>query len=367
MEKANIFRELVLHIRTPTNVPITRKKIQAEQILENGIKNSSQKVHKTPPNRHFDTLTLWNMAKDMEVSLNEREFVTEALKQKIRTDGRQLDQFRDVHIELGDEYGFVDVRLGKTRVVVRISAEIVTPYEDRPFEGLFQVATEISPMASAMFENGRQSDDELLITRAVEKAVRRSGALDLESLCIIAGSKCWSIRADVHFLDYDGGFIDASCIGVMTALQHFKKNDITVSGEQIIVHSVEEREPVELSILHVPVCVSFAFFNPNGIEENIKGDANEIYVIDATLQEELLQDGVLTVTINKNKEVCQISKAGGLPMDALTLLKCSQEAFTIAEKITQQMRRVLDDDYNRRNAGIQFRELRAENDRYAKE
>lgn len=296
--------------------------------------------------------------------MNERDFVFEALKQGIRIDGRKLEQFRDVEITLGDEYGYVDVKMGKTRVVARISADIVSPFEDRPFEGLFQVSTEISPMASAMFENGRQSDDELLISRAIEKAVRRSGALDLESLCIIAGSKCWSVRADIHFLDCDGGFIDASCIAVMTGLQHFRKNDITVSGEQIIVHSTEEREPVELSILHVPICVTFAFFNPTDIEENIKGDSNsEISVVDATLQEELLKDGVLTVTINKNREICQITKAGGLPMDALTLMECSRKAYGIAEKLTKQIKDLLEADYKKRNEGIQFRELRAENDR----
>ncbi|KAH3676386.1 hypothetical protein WICMUC_002017 [Wickerhamomyces mucosus] len=303
------------------------------------------------------------MAKGIEVSINEKSFVFDALKQGIRLDGRKLEDFRNVDITLGDEYGYVDVRLGKTRVVARISAEISTPFEDRPFEGLFTVSTEISPMASAMFENQRQSDDELLISRAIEKAVRRSGALDLESLCIIAGSKCWSIRADVHFLDYDGGFIDASCIAVMTGLQHFRKNDITVSGEQIVIHSVEEREPVELSVLHVPICVTFAFFNPEGVEENIKGESNnEIYIVDTTLEEDLLKDGVLTVAVNKNREVCQISKAGGLPMDALTLMDCGRKAYDIAVELTNQIKKLLEADYKRRNEGIQYK-LRAENDR----
>lgn len=306
------------------------------------------------------------MAKGVEVSSNERTFVLEALKEGLRTDGRKLDEPRAVKITLGDEYGFVDVQLGKTRVVCRISAEIVTPYEDRPFEGLFTVSTEISPMASPMFENQRQSDDELLITRAVEKAVRRSGALDLESLCIIAGSKCWSIRADVHFLDFDGGFIDASCIAVMTGLQHFKKNDVTVSGEQVVVHDVTERAPVELSILHVPICVSFAFFNPHGVEENIKGEANEIYVVDANLQEDLLKDGVLTVTINKNRELCQISKAGGLPMDALTLMECSHKAYAIAEKLTNDIRELLKKDDLQRK-GSKWNMLSASNKRDTEE
>ncbi|CAI4365477.1 CBK_G0011460.mRNA.1.CDS.1 [Saccharomyces cerevisiae] len=44
-----------------------------------------------------------------------------------------------------------------------------------------------------------------------------------------------------------------------------------------------------------------------------KRDVNTMSIIDATLKEELLRDGVLTVTLNKNREVVQVSKAGGLP------------------------------------------------------
>lgn len=55
------------------------------------------------------------MAKGIEISVNENDFVLEALKQGIRVDGRKLDQFRDVDITLGDEYGYVDVKMGKTK------------------------------------------------------------------------------------------------------------------------------------------------------------------------------------------------------------------------------------------------------------
>lgn len=95
---------------------------------------------------------------------------------------------------------------------------------------------------------------------------------------------------------------------------------------------------------------NFSFFNPQDTEENIKGETNsEISIIDATLKEELLRDGVLTVTLNKNREVVQVSKAGGLPMDALTLMKCCHEAYSIIEKITDQILQLLKEDSEKRN------------------
>ncbi|KAH7584897.1 Exosome complex component RRP45 [Nakaseomyces glabratus] len=291
------------------------------------------------------------MAKDIEISTSEATFIVEALRQKQRLDGRRLDQFRDVQIEFGKEYGDVTVRMGKTLVQCRISCQITEPYEDRPFEGLFVISTEISPMAGPQFENGNSTgEDEVLCARIIEKAVRRSGALDVEGLCIVAGSKCWAVRADVHYLNCDGGFIDASCIAVMTALSHFRKPDISVHGEDVVVYPVDEREPVPLGILHIPICVTFSFFNPQDTEENIKGDSNaEISIIDATTKEELLRDGVLTVTLNKNREVVQVSKAGGLPMDALQLMQCCHKAYEITEQLTDMILKEVKHDLAKRD------------------
>lgn len=304
------------------------------------------------------------MAKDIIVSNSEAKFILEAFKINQRLDGRKFTDFRDVTITFGKEYGDVMVTLGDTKVHCRISCEITQPYEDRPFEGLFLISTESTPMAGAQFENGNNvGEDEVLISRIIEKAVRRSGALDIEGLCIIAGSKCWAIRANVHFLNGDGGFIDASCIAVMAGLMHFKKPDITIDGNKVIVHPVEEREPVPLGILHVPICVTFSFFNPQDTEENIKGENNsEIVIIDATLKEELMRDGVLTVTLNKNREVVQVSKAGGLPMDALTLMDCCHKAYGITERITDQIINAIKEDYKVRDKYASM--LSSENNRY---
>ena len=206
-------------------------------------------------------------------------------------------------------------------------------------------------MAGPQFESGNNTgEDEVLISRIIEKAVRRSGALDIEGLCIVAGSKCWAVRASVHFLDCDGGFVDASCIAVMTALLHYKKPDITVHGEKIIVHPVDEREPVPLGILHIPICVTSSFFNPLDAEQNMKGEENsEIVLVDASLKEELLREGVLTVTLNKNREVVQVSKAGGLPMDAMTLMECCHKAYDITERITDQILGAVKEDNAKRD------------------
>lgn len=95
------------------------------------------------------------MPREAEISNNERDFILKALREEIRLDGRSLDQFRPVDLAFGDESGVADVRLGKTRVMVKVSAEVVVPYADRKFDGIFTIAAELSPIASLAFEVGR--------------------------------------------------------------------------------------------------------------------------------------------------------------------------------------------------------------------
>lgn len=57
------------------------------------------------------------MLRETEPSLNERQFTLQALQENQRIDGRAFDQFRDLDISFGDEYGVVNVTLGNTRWV----------------------------------------------------------------------------------------------------------------------------------------------------------------------------------------------------------------------------------------------------------
>ncbi|KAK8238629.1 ribosomal protein S5 domain 2-type protein [Phyllosticta capitalensis] len=292
------------------------------------------------------------MPREAELSRNERDFIVQALGENVRLDGRKFDAFRDLDLSFGDEYGVADVKLGKTRVLARVSADVTAPFADRKFDGVFSISTEFSPMASPAFEVGRQTDAEIILSRILEKAIRRSGALDTESLCIVAGSKCFSVRADVHILDHDGGLIDASCIAVIAALQHFRRPDVSVEGEKVIVYSPREREPVALSMLHHPLCVTFSYYN-NG----------ETVLLDATMAEEQVREGEIIVTMNKFGELCQIAKYGGVPIDPVAVLQCTNVALNKVQALTKYIQGRLEEDAKKRDAGGLMAELSAENER----
>jgi len=59
------------------------------------------------------------MPREVGPSLNERQFFLQALKEEVRIDNRGFGDFRAIQLEFGDEYGVSDVRIGKTRYVLK--------------------------------------------------------------------------------------------------------------------------------------------------------------------------------------------------------------------------------------------------------
>jgi len=98
-------------------------------------------------------------------------------------------------------------------------------------------------MAAASFEPARVGPYELLLSRTLDNTLRRARAIDLESLCVLAKKLVWSVRVDVHFLDHDGGLVDAASVAVVAALSSFRRPDVEVRGEQVQIVSPPPNPP----------------------------------------------------------------------------------------------------------------------------
>ncbi|CAG8454970.1 2897_t:CDS:2 [Ambispora gerdemannii] len=273
------------------------------------------------------------MVKELEASNNEKSFILEALREGIRLDYREKHDFRPLRFFFGPNYGHVEVHLGATKILVKVSCEVTHPYPDRASEGILILNTEISPMAIPSLDIGRPSEDEVLVSRILERAIKRSRAIDTEGLCIVAGEKVWTIRVDIHFLEHDGNIIDAACIAALTALSHFRRPEVTLVGTDVTIHPVEQRNPVPLSVHHMPICVTFAFF-----------DNGEILVVDPSLQEEQIREGDMTITLNDHREICALSKAGGIELNMDKIVLCSKIATARVTEIHDQIKKALEKD-----------------------
>uniref|UniRef100_A0A0E0CLT2 Protein ECERIFERUM 7 n=1 Tax=Oryza meridionalis TaxID=40149 RepID=A0A0E0CLT2_9ORYZ len=271
-------------------------------------------------------------------TVNEREFIERALQSDLRVDGRRPFDFRRLKILFGREDGSAEVQLGDTRVMGYATAQLVQPYKDRPNEGMLAIFTEFSPMADPAFEPGRPGESAIELGRVVDRGLRwspeiavwESRAVDMESLCVVAGKHVWSVRVDLHILDNGGNLIDAANIAALAALSTFRRPECTVGGEdgqQVTVHDPEVRDPLPLTIHHLPIAVTFAYF----------GEGN-IMVIDPTYKEEAVMGGRMTATINSNGDVCSIQKAGGEGVMSSVIMQCLRIASVKAADITSKIK-----------------------------
>lgn len=278
--------------------------------------------------------------KDTPLSNCERDFLLKAIEEKKRLDGRQTYDYRNIKITFGTDYGCCFVDLGKTRVMAQVSCELVAPKESRPNEGVLFFNIELSPMASPAFEQGRQSELSVKLNRQLERCFRNSKCIDTESLCVVSGEKVWQIRVDVHTLNHDGNLMDAASIAAITALCHFRRPDVSIQGEEITVYTPEERDPIPLSIYHMPISVSFSFFQQG-----------TYLLVDPSEREERVMDGLLMIAMNKHREICSIQSSGGIMLLKEQVLRCSKIASVKVSEITELISKALENDKKARKAG----------------
>ncbi|NWU92744.1 EXOS9 protein, partial [Upupa epops] len=153
----------------------------------------------------------------------------------------------------------------------------------------------------------------------------------------------WQIRLDLHLLNHDGNIIDAASIAGIVSLCHFRRPDVSVQGEDVTVYSPEERDPVPLSIHHMPICVSFAFFQQG-----------TYVLVDPSEREECVMDGVLVIAMNKHREICTMQSSGGIMLVKDQVLRCSKIAAVKVAEITELIQKALQNDQKVRKEGGKF-------------
>ncbi|KAH9931740.1 ribosomal protein S5 domain 2-like protein [Amylocystis lapponica] len=275
-------------------------------------------------------------------SIPEKDFLYGALKQALRLDGRAPLEMRTPSLDFGPELGWVECALGKTRVLAQVDAKMVKPPPERPLEGIISIHSEISPMASSEYEPGRPSDEEVAITRMLDKVLRRSDVVDKESLCVLAGQRVWHLRLTLHCLADAGNMLDCACLAGVVALKHFRRPEVEVVGDEVTVHRPSERAPVPLSMHHTPFCFTFAYFP----------DPATPPVLDPSHLEQQLSAGLVSVALNAQRELCVVQKAGGVPLAADELLRVVDVAVGKAKELDKIVEARLKEDWLGRHVEV---------------
>lgn len=175
----------------------------------------------------------------------ERAFILDALSENKRLDGRTLSERRPLSLHFGAEEGTALVTLGGcsgstsevTLVYAVVSAFITEPALSRPNEGVLNIHVNFAPTAAPRFTEGAGAGEETVeVSRLLERCIKESRCLDLESLCVVAEEKVWCVRCDVGVLSAAGGGVaEAASVAALAALAHFKRPEVTLQGDQVTV------------------------------------------------------------------------------------------------------------------------------------
>jgi len=236
------------------------------------------------------------MTSDIVVNVKKKR-ITDILANGKRTDGRGLTEYREIQIESGvieRAEGSARVRLGKTEILVGVKVGTGTPFADVPDKGVLTVNAELVPLASPDFEPGPPGEKAVELARVVDRGIRESKAIDLEKLCLESGKLVFVVFVDVYVLNHDGNLIDASTMAALAALLNTKMFKYTVKEGAI----VKKPGYNPLPIVNYPVSVTFAQIG------------NKL-ILDTGLDEEQVMDARLTMTMDKDGNICAMQKGGG--------------------------------------------------------
>lgn len=145
----------------------------------------------------------------------------------IRPDGRGLDQFRPVIINvssIGTADGSAIVKIGNTTVVCGIKAELAKPKASEPENGYIVPNIELSPLCSPKFRPGAPTEEAQVCAKALSDLIVNSQCLKLTDLCVAKEKLVWTLYCDLVCFDHDGCILDAAIIALIAALKTRKLN-----------------------------------------------------------------------------------------------------------------------------------------------
>ncbi|BFZ64197.1 hypothetical protein YB2330_005336 [Saitoella coloradoensis] len=244
--------------------------------------------------------------------LHPQEYLRRFTTSEVRADGRSLRTFRPATANAGslsNAFGSAVVRMGNTTVVCGIKGEIAEPDVERPREGWLVPNIELTPICSTKFKYGPPGDLAQSLGEKLDTLVKATKALPLDTLCIEEGKAAWVLYADVICLNYDGNVFDAAWMALMTALEDTKLP--VAKWDEDREHAVcSDTETRRLDVAGKCYASTFGLFDGQYLLADMDDD-----------EEELVQESV-TIVVNNQGRLCNISKGGGMSLSVETLREC---------------------------------------------
>ena len=248
-----------------------------------------------------------------------RSHLSDLAERDARIDGRRRWEGRELEVHhsiLPRAEGSARVRMGDTIVLAGVKFQIMTPYPDRPNQGGLMCSAEVRPVAGRNWESGPPSPESIELGRVVDRGIRESGCIDVDSLCIIPGEKAWQVILDLFAISDDGNLFDAFALAGITALRN-----ATVPAERF-----EVGEDYPLSVSKTPIMCSY---------HRVGGR----FVFDANSREELGGDERIHITLGDDNNVHSLQKG----LKGIFSAEEFAEIMDNAIERTEELRKIVDE------------------------
>ena len=247
-----------------------------------------------------------------------RAHLSDLAANNARIDGRSQWEGRNLEVEhsvLPRAEGSARVRMGDTIVLAGVKFQIMQPYPDRPNQGGLMCSADVRPIAGRNWEAGPPSPEAIELGRVVDRGIRESGCIDVDSLCIIPGEKAWQVILDLFAISDDGNLFDAFALAGIAALRN-----ATVPAERF-----EVGEDYALPVSKTPIMCSY---------HKVGGR----FVYDACSREELGGDERIHITLGDDDNVHSLQKG----LKGIFSAEEFAEIMTNAQERTKELRKILD-------------------------
>ncbi|KAK8794631.1 hypothetical protein WA158_001612 [Blastocystis sp. Blastoise] len=243
-----------------------------------------------------------------QISVTEKKYICDGIKQNIRTDGRTNKDYRKLELEtslIQQCHGSARVRTvnSGTDVLVAIKLEVITPDEKTPKCGALDVSVDFTASSSLHFRSREFDIESISLANKLSEVLMSSGAVDLESLCIIEKLFAWKLYIDIQILSDDGNLFDIIFYAINAALQTTrlpKTNPLADldNGERDFEIDDDPSTYIRLNCKQLPLCITLS---------QISGKL----VVDCSKVEEDCSSCALRVAVNKEGKIVSLQNVSG--------------------------------------------------------
>ncbi|THV03522.1 hypothetical protein K435DRAFT_827094 [Dendrothele bispora CBS 962.96] len=260
--------------------------------------------------------------------LHPRTYLERFLAEGVRPDGRDLDEWRSIELNVGSistANGSALVKLGQTTIVCGVKAEIAEPELDCEEEGFLVPNIDLPALCSPKFKPGPPSEEAQVLSERLNQTLFEgpSSIISRKSLCIEPGKAVWTLYIDATVINYDGNAFDAAVLAMVCALRNSTLPYATYNPETNRTICTRPNTNPDKPAMHLkqlmdegnlkqPMAFSFGVVHYSSPET----DPRPLILPDPTSFEEPLLETTLTVVLNSTGQLVNVEQIGAsVPLD----------------------------------------------------